>query len=162
MTLLSSLEKLCTIQWSSRIDDTRAIKNRLPDIFKLLKKYSKESQSKEKSEANDVLKKISTLEFFLLLIIWEKILTAIIIASKDLQAFNVDLDKTSFELGRALYSVKEMRGLWKQILKESTIHALKFGLPVSFAKKRTTRISRFFDEEATHEPIFDAETKFKI
>jgi hypothetical protein len=40
------------------------------------------------------------------------------------------------------------------------ILALKFGLPVSFVEKRTRRVPRFFDEEATDELIIDAETKF--
>ena len=71
---------LCTTRWSSRIDSIRGIKNRLPDILKLLKQYSKGRESKEKSEASDLLKNIGTLEFLLLLIIWGKILTAINLA----------------------------------------------------------------------------------
>jgi hypothetical protein len=39
---------------------------------------------------------------------------------------------------------------------------LKFGLPVSFVEKRTRRVPRFFDEEATAELIIDAETKFRV
>ena len=74
---------------------------------------------------------------------------AINLACKDLQAFDMDLGKSSSELGRALNSVKEMRGQWKKILKEATILALKFGLPVYFVEKRTRRVPRFFDEEAT-------------
>ena len=144
-----SLKKLCTTRWSSRIDSIRGKKNKLPDILKLLKQYSKGRESKEKSEASDLLKKIGTLEFLLLLIIWEKILKAINLASKDLQAFDMDLGKSSSELERALHSIKEMRGQWEKILKESSILALKYGLPVSFVEKRTRRVPRFFDEEAT-------------
>ena len=65
-------------------------------------------------------------------------------------------------MGRALNSIKEMRGQWKKILKESSILALKYGLPVSFVEKRTRRVPRFFDEEATDDPIIDAETKFRV
>jgi hypothetical protein len=157
-----SLKKLCTTRWSSRIESVRAIKNRLSDILNLLKQYSKGRESKEKSEASDLLKKINTLEFLLSLIIWEKILTAINLASKDLQAFDMDLGKSSSELGRALNSIKEMRGQWRKILKEATILALKFGFPVTFVEKRTRRVPRFFDEEATDEPIINAETKFRV
>ena len=57
-----SLKKLCTTRWSSRIESIRGIKNRIPDILKLLKQYSKGCESKEKSEASDLLKKIGTLE----------------------------------------------------------------------------------------------------
>ena len=51
--------------------------------------YSKWCESKEKYKTSDLLKKISTLEFLLSLIIWEKILTAINLASRDLQAFDI-------------------------------------------------------------------------
>ena len=150
----------CPLVIRNRQYTVRGIKNRLPDILKPLKQYSKGRESKEKSEASDLLKKIGTLEFLLLLIIWEKILTAINLGSKDLQAFDMDLGKSSSELGRALNSIKEMKGQWKKILKESSILALKYGLPVSFVEKR--RIPRFFDEEATDEPIINAETKFRV
>ena len=36
------------------------------------------------------------------------------------------------------------------------------GLSVSFVEKRTRRVPRLFDEEATDEPIIDAETKFHV
>ena len=38
---------------------------------------------------------ISTLGFLLSLIIWENIVTAFILASKDMQAFDMDLGKSS-------------------------------------------------------------------
>jgi hypothetical protein len=48
------------------------------------------------------------------------------------------------------------------ILKKSTILALKLGLPVSFVEKRTRRVPRFFDEGATAELIIHAKTKFRV
>ena len=72
----------------------------------------------------------------------------------------MNLGKSSSELERALNSIKEMRGQWKKILKESSILALKYGLPVSFVEKRTRRVPRFLDEETTDEPIINAEAKF--
>jgi hypothetical protein len=144
-----SLKKLCTPRWSSRIESIRVIKNRLPDIFKLLKQYSKGRGSKEKSEASDLLKKISTLEFLLSFIIWEKNLTVVNLASKDLQAFDMDLGKLSSELGRALNLVKEMRGqLWRKILKESTIHALILDFLFLLLKKGQER----FPDSLTKRP----------
>jgi hypothetical protein len=41
------------------------------------------------------------------------------------------------ELGRALNNVREIRGEWNEILRESTVFALKVGIPVSsFIEKR--------------------------
>jgi hypothetical protein len=103
------------------------------------------------------------MEFVILLNTWERILSSMNLASKDLQAVDMDLEKSASELGRALNSVKEMRGQWNDILRESTVFALKVGIPVSsFIEKRTRRVRSFFDEEARDEPITDPEKKFCV
>jgi hypothetical protein len=67
------------------------------------------------------------------------------------------------ELGRALNNVREMRGKWNEILRESTAFYLKVGIPVSsFIEKRTINVRRFFDEEARNVPIADSEKKFRV
>ena len=160
-----SLKKLCTTRWSSRIDSVRAIKSRLKDIIQLLEIYSKgtgSSSTKEKTEAQGLLKQIVTLEFVLLLNIWEKVLTSINIASKFLQMRQMDLGKSASELERALKSVEEMRNQWDAIMKESTILALKVGISVSFAEKRKKKVKKFYDEIAHDEPIEDLEKKFRV
>ena len=158
-----TLKRLCTTRWSSRIDTIRATKNRLGGTIQLLKGYIKISKNKEKQEAQNLLKNISTMEFVILLNTWERILSSINLASKDLQAVDMDLGKSASELGRAMNSIREMRGQWNEIQRESTVFALKVGIPVSsFSQKRTIRVCRFFDEEARDEPITDAEKKFRV
>ena len=158
-----TLKRLCTTRWSSRIDTIRATKNRLGDIIQLLKGYIKDSKNKEKQDAQNLLEHISTMEFVILLNTWEKILSSINLASKDLQAVDMDLGKSASELGRALNSVREMRGQWNEILRESAVFALKVGITVSsFIEKRTIKVRRFFDEEARDEPIADPEKKFRV
>jgi hypothetical protein len=72
----------------------------------------------------------------------------------------VDLGKSASELRRALNSVREMRG---QSNEESTVFALKVGIPVSsFIEKRTIKVRRFFDEEARDELIPNQEKKFRV
>ena len=58
----------------------------------------------------------------------------------------VDMDLgIKSELGRALNNVREMRGEWNEILRGSTVFALKVGIPVSsFIEKRTIKVRRFF------------------
>ena len=158
-----TLKRLCATCWSSRIDTIRATKNRLGDIIRLLKGYIKDSENKEKQEARNLLKHISTMEFVILLNTWERILSSMNLALKDLQAVDMDLEKSTSELGRALNSVKEMRGQWNEILRESTVFALKVGIPVSsFIQKRTRRVCSFFDEEVRDEPITDPDKKFRV
>ncbi|CAB4037659.1 Hypothetical predicted protein, partial [Paramuricea clavata] len=56
-----------------------------------------------------------------------------------------------------------MRGEWNEILRESTMLALKVAIPVSFfIETRTIKVRRFFDEEARDEPIPDPEKKFCV
>ena len=158
-----SLKKLCSTRWSSRINSIRAIKSRLRDIIQLLEKYSKGTgNTKEKTEAQGLLKQVVTLEFVLLLNTWEKVLTSINIASKFLQMRQMDLGKSASALERALKSVEEMRNQWDVIMKESTILALKVGIPVSFAEKRKKKVRKFYDEIAHDEPIEDPEKKFRV
>ena len=95
------------------------------DIIQLLKEYIKDSENKEKQEAQNLFKHISTMEFVILLNTWERILSSINLASKDHQAVDIDLGKSASELGRALNSVKEMRGQWNEILRKSTVFAHK-------------------------------------
>ena len=103
------------------------------------------------------------MEFFILLNTWERILSSINLASKYLQTLDMDLGKSTSELGRASNSVKEMRGQWDKIPRESTVFALKVNIPVSeLVEKRTRRVCSLFDEEARDEPITDPEKKLKI
>ena len=93
------------------------------------------------------------MEFVILQNTWERILSSIDLASRDFHAEDMDLGVNS-ELGRALNNVREMRGEWNEILRESTVFALKVGILVSsFIEKRTIKIRIFFDEEARDEPI---------
>ena len=73
----------------------------------------------------------------------------------------MDLGKSSSELGRALNSIKEWIG---QLIEKDSKRDLyiclllstdlKLRLPVSFVEKQNKRrVPRFFDEEATDEPV---------
>jgi hypothetical protein len=75
------------------------------------------------------------------------------------ESMAVDLGKSAGELGGALNSVRKMRGQWNEILWESTVFGLKVGISVSSYWKENNKIRRFFDEEATDEPIADPAKK---
>jgi hypothetical protein len=58
-----------------------------------------------------------------------------------------------------------MRGEWNEILRGSTVFAVKVGIPHScllFYWKENNKVRRFFDEEARDEPIADPEKKFRV
>ncbi|CAB4039947.1 Hypothetical predicted protein [Paramuricea clavata] len=118
--------------------------------------YSKLCESKEKSKIIDllVLKKISTLEFLLSLIIWEKILSVINPASTDLQAFDKRILANyppNWEEHKKKKRV-ETNAEWRNILKESNIRALildflflllkkEEGFPDTLTKRPQTSLS---------------------
>lgn len=52
--------------------------------------------------------KLNKFEFVVMLIIWEKLLTAIQIASADLQSIKIDLSKSAKELERAMGKISGM------------------------------------------------------
>ena len=64
------LKKLFLTRWLSRHESVRAVKNRQPDIIRLL---TKSLLTREKG-AEGLLNRVKTLEFTLTLVFWEKLL----------------------------------------------------------------------------------------
>ncbi len=75
----------------------------------MLNKLKGKDNAKEWEEAGNLHRKMNRFEFVIMLIIWEKLLTAIQITSADLQSMKMDLCKAAKELERALCKVKGMR-----------------------------------------------------
>lgn len=160
-----TLKKLCATRWSSRISSVRAVKNRYGDLLLLLDKLTKKKgkdNGKEREEAACLKLKMNTFEFVIMLLIWEKVLTAIQIASADLQSMKMDLSKATNELERALSKIRSMRDKWDTIKMEAVKFALKVGVPVSFASKRVGRVPRFFDEFASDTRPQEPEERFTV
>ena len=75
--------------------------------------------AKERQEAASLLLKMKSFEFVVMLLVWEKVLTAIQIASADLQSLKMDLSKSA-------------KDQWITIKMVAVKFALKVGVPVSF------------------------------
>ena len=160
-----TLKKLCATRWSSRINSVRAVKNRYGDLLYVLNKLKEKKEkdnAKERDEAGNLHRKMSKFEFVIMLIIWEKILTAIQIASADLQSVKMDLSKAAKELERALAKVKGMRDKWNSIKMEAVKFALRVGVSFTFTFKRKGGVPRFFDEFASYTRPQDPEERFTV
>ena len=161
-----TLKKLCATRWSSRINSVRAVKNRYGDLLHLLNKLKEKKgkvNAKERDEAGNLHRKMNRFEFVIMLIIWEKLLTAIQIASADLQSMKMDLCKAAKELERALQcKVKGIRDKWNTIKMEAVKFALKVGVSFTFTFKRVGRVPRLFDEFASDTRPQDPEERFTV
>lgn len=83
------LNKLCPTRWSSQIDAIRVVKNRHPDIIRLLTELWGDVT------AQGLPKRMNTFEFTFSLILWEKILEKDQRVSNMLQTENLDLTAAS-------------------------------------------------------------------
>ena len=152
-----TLKKLCATRWLSRINSVRAVKNRYGDLLYVLNKLKeKKGKDNKQDEAGNLHRKMNKFEFVIMLIIWEKLLTAIQIASADLQSMEMDLSKAAKELERG------MRDKWNTIKMEAVKFALKVGVSFTFTFKRIGCVPRFFDEFASDTRPQDPEERFTI
>ena len=111
-----NLKRLCTTRWSSRIDAIRAIKSRYVHILKVLTKIGLSSKdSKERASAVSIKKIMETFEFVLLSVLWEKGLTALQKASKELQSVKTHLSVSKALLEMALSDLVTFRSTWDYI-----------------------------------------------
>ena len=158
-----TLKKLCTTRWASRINSVRAVKNRFIDVLKVLTRITLESKDpKERADAVALKAHLNRFEFILMIIIWERILTSINLASKELQKVNLDLSVSVKLLSMALEELKYLRESWNEVLGEAHTIAQRWGIPACFKSRRIRKTKRFFDELVTDSRLADAEMAFKV
>ncbi|XP_028417041.1 zinc finger MYM-type protein 1-like [Dendronephthya gigantea] len=159
-----TLKKLCATRWSSRINSVRAVKNRYRDLLHVLDNLKRKGKDnvKEREEAASLHLKLNKFEFVVMLIIWEKLLAAIQIASANLQSNKIDLSRSAKELERAMRKISGMRDKWDAIKMEAVKFALKVGVSCTFAFKRVRRVPRFYDEFASDSRPQDPEERFTV
>ncbi|XP_028417331.1 uncharacterized protein LOC114541726 [Dendronephthya gigantea] len=160
----TAINKLCATRWSSRINSVRAVKNRYRDLLHVLDNLKRKGKDnvKEREEAASLHLKLNKFEFVVMLIIWEKLLAAIQIASANLQSNKIDLSRSAKELERAMRKISGMRDKWDAIKMEAVKFALKVGVSCTFAFKRVRRVPRFYDEFASDSRPQDPEERFTV
>ena len=113
------LKKLCPTRWSSRHESVRAVKNRQPDIIRLLTKLS---LTREKG-AEGLLNRVKTLEFTLTLVFWEKLLDKAQTVTNMLQAKNLNLGAVPAALKSFMGFLSRLESSWETVLAEAVLQA---------------------------------------
>ncbi|XP_065062428.1 uncharacterized protein LOC135689204 [Rhopilema esculentum] len=158
-----TLKKLCTTRWSSRIDALRAVRDKYPQIMRLLMRLILTANNKnERDNAKSLKKKIDTLEFIIFLVFWERILRSVNAVSKELHSPRIDLSVASRHLNIALSELQYLRESWQSIMLTATALAKSWDGSLEFQQKRGRKARYESDELVVDGRLMDPEQSFKI
>lgn len=116
---LKVLKKVCPTRWESRHQSIYALKLRFIDVLKALTNLSlTSSKNDEKVSSLSLKKKLESIEFVLILCLWEKILRALHGVSKSLQNPNKNLHNACKNLKEAKTVIENLRDGYEIILLE--------------------------------------------
>ena len=156
------LKRLCTTRWSSRIDAVRAIKNRYSNIMKVLCKIILTGDKKQRDGAISIKVKMESFEFVLLLVVWERVLTSLNMASKQLQNVKTDLGASVTLLSMARSELQKLRDSWDSIVITAKELAVTWNVKTSFKDVRVRKVKSFFDELSTDSRLKNPEDRIRI
>lgn len=93
----TTLKKLNPTRWAGRVTSLIAVKRRFLDILKALDKIilMRKKNDKDRKTAENIKKKMCTFEFVIESVIMEKIMSHVNIASKLLQAHDMDISRAA-------------------------------------------------------------------
>ena len=154
------LKKLCPTRWSSRHESVRAVKNRQPDIIRLLTKLSLTNQA----GAAGLLSRVKTFEFTLTLIFWEKLLGKAQTITNMLQTKNLDIGVVPAALSSFLRFIGKLEANWDTLLVEAEQQARYAGADSTFRLTMARNLYRYSGQlrgqnlsELSKEALFKAQ-----
>ena len=132
-----TLKKLCTTRRSSRINVVRAVRDRYTYILKVLTRISLTSdKTSEQNTASTLRKDLDSFEFFMFIVLWERILRAFNSSSKELQSPEMDLSAASRLLNCTKNELQHIRESWDSVAETATVISrsrnIKVSLPSSY------------------------------
>lgn len=146
-----SLHSLSNTRWSARVDSVKPFATHLPLIKRALNKCKDLNLSAEcKTELMGIMQYLKSFNCYLMATVWLKILVAIDIRSKVLQARNTTLDVEVANIQCLIEELKQLRDQWKNILTETKLvaEAMAADLPsdTDFKERRIKKRKTFHDE----------------
>ena len=105
---------------------------------------------------------METFQFVLLLVLWEKVLTALQKASKELQSIKTDLSVSKALLEMALSDLVTFRSSWDYVLESAKSLAKECNIPCNFKGSRKRKTKKHFDETSSDERLEDPEKRFRV
>ena len=150
-----TLKKLCTTRWTSRIDSVRALRDRYVHVLKMLTKLSLLSKnSKERSTAAGLRKRMESFQFIIFIVMWERILRAFNATSTILQSPKMDLSSAARLLNCTMTELQYLRNDWKSVVETATALANSWGIEAVFRRP--------IDRRSNPEYGIDTEAIFKV
>ena len=158
-----TLKHLSSTRWESRHNS----------IFALIQQYSNitttlchlkltSTDSSMRRNADQLSEKITTMEFLVLLFVWEKILRAVYAVSKQLQSKSVNLATSAALLGETVDFIRNPRNEFDSMCDSTKELAKKVGMKVAFKDTRARTKKRFFDELASDYRLETSREKFRV
>ncbi|XP_016661805.1 uncharacterized protein LOC103310064 [Acyrthosiphon pisum] len=146
-------------RWSSKKRAVSAINQNITQVYEILQCMSNdESLSADTMEGAKCLLRLFNFKIFILLDIWDLILTQIDLINCSLQSKNQTVDTASFMLKGLISSIMNIRNNGLEIsINKAKATASFLNIPSHFEEKRSKIIKRRFDDSPNDEPKLRAE-----
>lgn len=158
------LKKLCPTRWESRHESLYALKTRFIDVLKALTNMSLTStKTEERNTSLSLKKKLESVEFVLLLCLWEHILRPLHVVSKTLQNPHTNLHNACRNLKNAKEVIQNLRNDYEiTILSECKNLCVKWGISMNFHVRRQIFAVKHFDEVEGDRRLSVSDENFRV
>lgn len=141
------LKKICATRWEARHNALYSLRLRFVDILKALTNLQFTSTKKiERDMAFNLKKELQSLEFILILCVWENILRSMQFVSKKLQSVDLHLHQALEQLNTAISDIRLMRENYGTIVEKAKKLCDSWSIPCAFHQSRE-RFNKLFPGE---------------
>ena len=155
-----SLHSLSYTRWSDRLESVKPIAAHIPGIKAALNDLLTLNLTAEtKADVKALITYVNSFTCLLLASIWYKVLAAIDLRNKVLQARNATIDIEVKNVNSLIDDLKRLRDNWGLILSETKVVAEQIGMIAEFPSRRKRKRKHFYDEEHSTDEQLDMPTE---
>jgi len=157
------LKKVCATRWEAYHQAIFALKERFNDVLITLTKITlTTTNGDERNVSKSIRSKLDSVEFILLLCLWERVLRSMQGVSKVLQSVDINIQTSCGLLKQAIRSLSELRQNYNDIVNIANDLCSKWGISSKFPSKRQQFTKLHFDEIDGDRRLNIAEENFRI